>query len=264
MKKYYARKLITIAIATSFYLPASFVNADGYNAMNHDMHNDAHNEELMHDHGDNPLITKVMFDQLETHDSNDASLIQAQAWIGKDLNKFWLKANVEKSEGEKNEGKTEETEIQALYSHAIATYWDAQIGVRKDLKPTPSRTWGVLGVQGLAPYFFNVDAALFFGDENRTAARVSVEYDLLFTQRLILSPEIEINIYGQNDAQTATGSGLSEAKAGLRLRYEIRREFAPYVGINWNKKFGATADFAQANKEAVSDTSLVAGIRIWF
>lgn len=258
MRKSYTKNVITIAIATSFYLPVISANAN--DRMNHDMHND----EQMHDHGDNPLVTKVMFDQLELHDADNASVVEAQAWIGKDLNKFWLKAHIEKSDAEKRDDETEDTEMQALYSHAIASYWDVQMGVRKDIKPTPSRTWGVLGMQGLAPYFFNVDAALFVGDAGRTAARISIEYDLLFTQRLILSPSVEINAYGQNDAETATGSSLSDAKAGLRLRYEIRREFAPYVGINWKQKFGATADFAKINNNVVSDTEWVFGIRAWF
>jgi copper resistance protein B len=260
MKKSHAKNLIATLISSSFYLPVMFANADEHNHMNHDMHD----EEQMHDHGDDPLITKVMFDQLEWRDANDTGVIEAQAWIGKDLNKFWLKTHIEKSDAEKHAGETEDAEVQALYSRAITTYWDVQIGVREDIKPTPTRTWGVIGVQGLAPYFFNVDAALFLGDAGRTAARISIEYDLLFTQRLILSPEVEINVYGQNDAETATGAGLSNAQAGLRLRYEIRREFAPYIGVQWSKKFGATADFASAQAQDVATTEWVMGLRIWF
>jgi copper resistance protein B len=260
MKKSYAKNLIAAVITSSFYLPVMFANADEYNHMNHDIHN----EDQMHDHGDNPIVTKVMFDQLEWRDANDTGVIEAQAWIGKDLNKLWLKAHIEKSDAEKHAGETEDAEVQALYSRAIATYWDMQIGVREDIKPTPTRTWAVIGVQGLAPYFFNVDAALFVGEAGRTAARISAEYDLLLTQRLILSPEVEINIYGQNDAETGTGSGLSNAQAGLRLRYEIRREFAPYIGVDWNKKFGNTAVGAESRGDPSSDTSVLAGIRIWF
>lgn len=257
MKKPYVKNLLSALITTSLWLPAIFANAE-----NHGQEHEEHYEvEHVHDHGDNPIVTKVMFDQLELRNADGANqnVIEAQAWIGKDVDKFWLKMDVEKRDSE-----TENAEVQALYSHAIAPYWDLQMGIRQNLKPTPARTWGVLGVQGLAPYFFDVDAAVFVGEAGRSAARFSAKYDLLFTQRLILSPEVDVNIYGQNDIQTGTGSGLSDINVGLRLRYEIRRELAPYVGVNWNKKFGATADFATAKKEVVSDTEWVLGLRFWF
>jgi copper resistance protein B len=221
----------------------------------------AHAEEHMHDHGNDPLVTKVMFDQLEFHDIDGANplVVEAQAWIGKDLNKLWLKVDFEKRDGD-----VEEAEVQALYSRAIAPYWDLQMGIRQDIKPAPIQTWGVLGVQGLAPYFFEVDAALFIGESGNTALRVAAEYDVLFTQKLILSPEIEMNVYGQHSRESGTGSGLSDITAGLRLRYEIKREFAPYIGVNWNKKFGATADMANNSNETTDNTHLVAGVRIWF
>ncbi len=249
--KNYLKNLITTAIAASFYLPVAVANAQE--------HNHTHDEEQMHDHGDNPLVTKVMFDRLEVREANDSGVIEAQAWVGKNLNKFWLKADAEKHEGE-----TEDAELQALYSRAITPYWDVQMGLRQDIKPTPSHTWAVLGMHGLAPYFFEVDAALFIDDTGATALRISAEYELLFTQQLILSPEVEVNLYGQNDAQAGTGSGLSDIKTGLRLRYEIRREFAPYVGVDWSKKFGNTAAAAKNKGDVSGDSSLVAGIRIWF
>lgn len=214
-----------------------------------------------HDHGDDPVLTTVLIDQLEMRDADEANPIalEAQAWIGKDLNKLWLKTDVER-----RGGKTEDTEVHALYSRALAPFWDIQTGVRYDAKPTPTRTWGVIGVQGLAPYWFEIDTALFIGESNRIAARFSAEYELLFTQKLILTPNVEVNGYGQNDVETGTGAGLSDAKAGLRLRYEIRREFAPYIGVNWNRKFGNTADFVKTKDEAVSNTELVVGLRAWF
>lgn len=219
------------------------------------------NEDQPHDHGDDPVLTRVIIDQFEMRNADDANptALEAQAWIGKDLNKLWLKTDIERRDGE-----TEEAELQALYSRALAPFWDIQMGMRYDAKPTPARTWGVIGVQGLAPYWFEIDTALFIGESGRTAARVSAEYELLFTQKLILTPSVEVNVYGQTDAETGTGSGLSDANAGLRLRYEIRREFAPYIGVNWNKKFGNTADFAGAKGEAVQDTQLVVGLRAWF
>lgn len=210
---------------------------------------------------DDPILASLMLDKLEWRDTeySQKTVLDAQAWIGKDLNKFWLKTEIENDHNE-----TEHAEVQALYSHAIAPFWDIQLGLRQDLKPTPTHTWGVLGIQGLAPYFFDVDAALFIGEAGRTAARISAEYDLRFTQRLILAPEVNINFYGQNDPEAGTGSGLSDINAGLRLRYEIFREFSPYIGINWNKTFGKSADFARHKNETISDTQWLIGVRAWF
>jgi len=139
-----------------------------------------------------------------------------------------------------------------------------QFGLRQDFQPSPSRSWVVFGFQGLAPYFFEVDTALFIGESGRTALRLEAEYELLFTQRLILTPEVEINFYGQNDRDLGLGSGLSDLEAGLRLRYEVRREFAPYIGVNWNKSFGNTADFARDEGEDTDDFQWVIGLRAWF
>lgn len=208
-----------------------------------------------------PLLTKIIIDQLEWRDTNGSNPIalEAQAWVGRDRHKLWIKTEIEK-----RNSTTEEAEVQALFSRALAPFWDIQAGVRHDSKPSPTRNWGVLGLQGLAPYNFELDTALFIGDSGDTAARFKAEYELLFTQRLILSPSMEINWYGQQDLQTGRGAGLADAQAGLRLRYEIRREFAPYLGVNWNRKFGATADIAEAAGEAASDNQWVMGLRVWF
>ena len=210
---------------------------------------------------DDPLLGKVIIDQLEVRDAGENSpvVLAAQGWVGKDLQKLWLKTAVERVAG-----GTEEVELQALYSQAIAPFWDIQVGVRQDFQPTPSRTWAVIGLQGLAPYFFEIDTAVFIGEGGRTALRLDAEYELLFTQRLILTPEIEVNFYGQNDADLGIGSGLSDIEAGLRLRYEIRREFAPYIGVNWNKSFGNTAGFARSAGEKIDDFQWVVGVRAWF
>lgn len=210
---------------------------------------------------DDPLLTQIIVDQLEMRDTDGPNQykLDAHAWVGYDLNKFWIK-----TEAERSDGVTEYAEVQALYSRAISTFWDLQTGLRHDKTPTTTRDWGAIGVQGLASYFFNIDAALFAGESGKAAARFKAEYELLFTQRLILTPNIEINMYGQNDRATNTGSGLSDAEAGLRLRYEIAREFAPYIGINWNRKFGNTADYAKASGEAKSDSQWLIGLRIWF
>ena len=176
-----------------------------------------------------------------------------------DLTKFWWK-----TDGEMEGGGVDDAELQFLYSRAIATYWEVQTGWRTDIEPDPGRDWAVIGVQGLAPYFFELDAALFIGSSGRTAARLEAEYSFRFTQKLILTPEVEINAHSDNDPALRTGSGLSDVELGLRLRYEIRREFAPYIGIYWEKKYGTTADYAREDGLATSDTQLVVGIRAWF
>ncbi len=210
---------------------------------------------------DDPIITKVMIDQLETRvtDGNDPLVLEGQGWIGKDLNKFWFKVDVEQVNSE-----TEELELQALYSRAIAPFWDFQIGWRRDSKPKPDKDWFVIGFQGLAPYFFEVDSALFIGESGQFGLRFEAEYEILFTQKWILTPEIEVNFHSKDDASAGIGSGLSDSQLGLRLRYEIKREFAPYIGINWNKKYGNTATFAKNDGEKVDDTQIVVGIRAWF
>ncbi|MCB1661918.1 MAG: copper resistance protein B [Pseudomonadales bacterium] len=210
---------------------------------------------------DDPLLTKVLIDQFELRDSDSENplVLEGQAWIGKDLHKLWLKTDFERVEGE-----TEDAELQVLYSRAIAPFWDLQLGLRKDFQPSPSRSWAVIGLQGLAPYFFEVEPVFFIGESGRTALRLEAEYELLLTQRLILTPDIELNIYGQNDSETGVGSGLSDVQMGLRLRYEIRREFAPYIGVNWSRKYGKTADYSRRTGEDLDDTQLVIGIRAWF
>ena len=146
----------------------------------------------------------------------------------------------------------------------MAAYWDTQLGVRHDGGEGPSRSWLAFGVQGLAPYWFEVDAAVYVGDAGRTALRLEAEYELLLTQKLILQPRVEANLYGKRDAERGLGAGLSDLTAGVRLRYEIRREFAPYVGIEWAGKFGRTADYAQAAGEDAKETRFVAGLRFWY
>lgn len=210
---------------------------------------------------DDPFLTSAKIDQLELRSTEgpDPSVFEGQFWAGYDLNKLWVKVDAEHVDSD-----YEELELQALYSRAISPYWNLQVGARKDFEPEPKRDWAVIALQGLAPYFFEVDASLFVGGPGRTGLRLSAEYELMLTQRLVLSPEFELNAYGHNDEETGVGSGLADAQVGLRLRYEIRREFAPYIGVNWNKRYGNTADFASAEGEDIEDTQLVVGIRAWY
>ncbi|MCK4864601.1 MAG: copper resistance protein B [Gammaproteobacteria bacterium] len=210
---------------------------------------------------DDPLVTKVMIDQLETRiiDGDDPLVLEAQAWIGYDLNKFVIKADVEQVKG-----VTHELELQALYSRAVDPYWDFQIGIRQDQKPAPNKNWLAIGFQGVAPYWFEIDSTLFIGEKDQMGLRFAAEYEWMITQRWVLSPEIEFNIHSKDDEAVGTGSGLSDSQIGIRLRYEIKREFAPYIGVNWNNKYGNTATFARNEGKEVSSTQIVAGIRAWF
>ncbi|PKP68083.1 MAG: copper resistance protein B [Alphaproteobacteria bacterium HGW-Alphaproteobacteria-5] len=209
------------------------------------------------------LVSLVLVDRLEyqTNEGNDLVLWDAQGWIGGDINKFWVK-----TEGEYllDGDQFEEAQFQGLYSRAISSFWNLQAGIRHDIKPGPSRTFGVAGVQGLAPQWFEVDAAAFVSEDGDIEARVETEYDLLVTQRLIIQPRAELNFAAQDVEEYDIGAGLSTAELGLRLRYEIKRELAPYIGVSWTRSVGRTADFARGNGEDVSSTSLVAGVRLWF
>jgi copper resistance protein B len=209
---------------------------------------------------DEARFGKVLLDQLEWReiDGADAQVWELDAWYGDDYNKLWFETEGERVDGE------EDGRVELMWDRIISPWWSLQTGVRQDFGEGPSRTWLDLGVQGLAPYFFEVDAAIYVGEQGRTAARFSGEYDMLITQRLILQPEMELRLYGKDDPENGIGSGLSDIEVGLRLRYEIRREFAPYVGLHWEGKFGGTADLARDNGHDVSELTLVAGLRAWF
>jgi copper resistance protein B len=204
----------------------------------------------------------VMLDQLEAriHDGRDGYLWDAQGWYGGDINKLWIKSEGEGSFGE----KLEEAEVQALWSHAITPWFDVQAGIRYDFRPEPERGHLVLGLQGLSPYFLELDGAGFVSDEGDVSARLEAEYDLLITQRLILQPRAEINFAVQDVRELGIGSGVNDIELGLRLRYEFAREFAPYIGVQWERKLGETADFARDEDESVDNLFFVAGVRIWF
>jgi copper resistance protein B len=213
-----------------------------------------------HMHGGAPS-GMLLVDQLEAFHGRDGNgqSWEAEGWYGNDADKWWLR-----SAGERSGGRLEDGEIEALWNHAVATFWSTQLGARHDFGAGPQREWAAFGVQGLAPYWFELEATAYAGPSGRTAARLRADYELLFTQRLILQPELEVNFHGKSDPARGIGGGLKDAKLGLRLRYEIRREFAPYIGVVWARRFGATADFARDEHQAVFDQQWVAGVRIWF
>lgn len=203
----------------------------------------------------------VLFDQLEWQmgDGATAGSWDNKGWIGKDVNRFWFR-----TEGEAEDGDLGEAQAHALYGRAIHRWWDLVVGVRQDFRPGPQRTWAAVGIQGLAPYWFEVEATAYIGEAGRTHFRVETEYELLFTNRLILQPLVELELYGKSDPERGIGAGLSSGEAGLRLRYEFRREFAPYIGVTWNRKFFGTADFAEAAGEDEGGAKLALGVRVWF
>lgn len=210
---------------------------------------------------DNVVTSHLLFDKLGVaYDRNDQTSLQwdGQFWIGRDLNKLWIK-----SEGDRLNGGTD-AKIEAFWSHTISPFWDLQLGARRDFGTGPKRNWAAFGVQGVAPYGIETEITGYVGGSGRTALALKAEYDLLLTQRLILTPEIEASLYGKNDEQRGVGSGLSEASFSLRLRYEVTREFAPYVGVSFGRKFGKTASYASEAGESRSERAILAGVRIWF
>jgi len=198
------------------------------------------------------------FEAVRSYDNTWASY-DLQAWYGRDYDRVVLKA-----EGDVDNGTLLEASTELLWSHAVVTFWNSQLGLRYDSAEGSDRSWFAFGVQGLAPYWFEVDVTAYLGENGRSALALKAEYELLFTQKLILQPRIEGNFYGKDDTERALGSGLADMTLGLRLRYEIRREFAPYVGIEWASKFGDTADYARTAGEAKDETLAVAGVRFWF
>jgi len=205
---------------------------------------------------------RVLIDQLEARIQNgrDGYAWDAQGWYGGAIDRLWLK-----SEGEGTFGESpEQAEVQALWSRALDPWFNLQAGVRYDFRPDPERGYLVLGIEGLAPHWFEVDGALFLSDKGDLSARFEGEYDLRITQRLILQPRAELNLALQDVPELAIGSGLSTAEAGLRLRYEIVPEFAPYVGVEYGRAFGDTARFRRAANEDVGGWSFLVGVRTWF
>lgn len=210
---------------------------------------------------DAATFAMLKFDRLERADTGDgvATAWKFSASAGGDFNRFLLR-----SEGERAHGGLEPSDAEMLWSHAVAAYWDTTLGMRHDFGPGPDRNWAAFGVQGLAPYGFEVGATAYVGDAGRTALRLEVDYELSLTQRLILQPRLELNAYGKDDPAARVGSGISDAEIGLRLRYEIRREVAPYVGVEGSRRFGQSAAFAGADGLDSDDTRVVVGLRIWY
>jgi copper resistance protein B len=210
---------------------------------------------------DREILAHVIFSQLEgrSNGSNTEFRWEGQGWAGTDYDKLWIK-----SEGTLSNGALDDGQQQFLYSRAVTTYFDLQSGLRSDIDSRSTRNWAAFGIQGLAPYFFDLEVTGYVSGEGHLAGKLEASYDLLLTQRLILQPQVELNVYSKGDPARLVGAGFSDIDTGLRLRYEIDRKFAPYIGVVYEGKFGQTANFARRAGESTGDVRFAFGVRLWF
>ena len=225
-------------------------------------------EEIAHAHhammreSGGQTFSQVMLNlaEVQVRNGKDGYRWDGQGWFGGDINRLVVKTE---GEGAFREG-VEAAEVQALYSRAVGPYFNLQAGVRHDFQPSPTRTYVTVGFEGLAPYWFEVEGALFISNKGDLLGRLEAYYDQRITQRLILQPRIELNLAAQNVPENRIGAGLSKAELGLRLRYEFSRQFAPYVGASYDAKTGQTANYARAAGNKATSASVVAGVHFWF
>lgn len=234
-------------------MPAAEAPAAAHQGMGHAV--------VEHAMNDDPVISKLMMDQLEWRNTSgdDALAWNGSWWIGRDEGRMLVR-----SEGEAIDGDVEHLRAELLWWRPLAPFWNVVGGLRQDAGIGPGRTYGLVGIEGLAPGWFHVEADLFAGERGQVGTRLESSYEIRLTNRLILSPRVELTAYAKDDEATGIGSGLSSLDAGLRLRYEIRREFAPYIGVGWTGSFGDTADLARDAGAPVRDTFALAGLRFWY
>jgi len=254
---------VDVANAATGAAPMAADTTPAADAPHHDMSYRQMAEVMQMD--DTVAFAKVMLDQLEWRNGDmgePRATWDAQGFYGGDYDKLWIK-----TEGKyvsKGQAGIHDASVEVLWDRVISKWWNLQVGGRQDVGPGQSRTWAALGVQGLAPQWFQTEATVYASDEGRTAARLKAQYDLLLTQRLVLQPFAEANFYGRSDPGQQIGSGLSDLEISVRLRYELRRELAPYAGVVWVRRFGGTADLVRSAGGDASDLELIAGLRVWF
>lgn len=219
-------------------------------------------ENLKTEHGGtaNQFVIADKF-EYQSNDLGQSLIFEGEGWWGTDENRLRVRSDIEYN---LNSRDFEEAEVQALWSKPISSFFNIQAGFRHDFRPAPSKTYATFGIQGLAPYWFEVEGAAFFSEDGNLSARLGAEYELLLTQRLILQPQAELNFSANDVPELETGAGLSTAETGFRLRYEFDRQFAPYVGVNWAASIGDTADYAKRHNDETEVVSVLAGIRFWF
>jgi copper resistance protein B len=210
---------------------------------------------------DDSMQSYILLDGVEVWDANEGTGIawDALGWFGTDLDRLFLR-----SEGERIDGATESADVELLYGRTVARWWDLVAGIRHDFGVGPSQTFVGFGVIGLAPYWFEIEATGYIGESGQTAGRFEVEYDMLLTNRLIAQWQAEADLYGEDDVRRGIGSGLSTVEAGVRVRYEFTRQFAPFLGVVWERAYGDTADFRREQSDDIDHTRLVAGFHVWF
>lgn len=203
----------------------------------------------------------VAFNRLEAWDASPGSgqAWEATGWIGSDLNRLWVRSG-----GERIGGSTASADVELMYGRSITPWWDFVAGIRHDFQPGDPQDWVAIGLQGLSPYKIEVQTTAYLGKSGQTAVTLEAGYELLLTNRLILQPLVELQLFGKDDPARNAGSGLSTIEAGVRLRYEIERRFAPYIGVVHERALGNTAGFRQVLGEDVRDTRMLAGVQIWF
>ncbi|TFW13425.1 copper resistance protein B [Massilia arenosa] len=210
---------------------------------------------------DDMLFGRILVDRLEWSRDRHATSArtESEAWYGGDIDKVWFKLDAERRGGRLDSARTE-----LLWNRNVAAFWSTQLGARHDTGGGPARDWLAAGIQGLAPYRFETEATAYVGRAGSLAARFNVKYELLFTPRLILEPELAANMYSRADRERGLGAGLSDTSAALTLRYEVTRQFAPYLGLEWTRRFHQTADLAQSEGRQTSATALRFGVRLWY
>lgn len=209
---------------------------------------------------DNAVQYLALADQLEWKPGGEEPVVawDAKGWVGRDSDRLWLR-----TEGERSASHLERAEMQVFYGRPISRWWDLVGGVRHDWSLGPSRTWVAVGVQGLAPYWFDVEATAYVGPGGRTHMRLEADYELRITQRLKVQPLLEFDLFGKADPDLGIGAGLSRSELGVRLRYEIQPEVAPYAGFSWDRLYFGTARDARLTGRQVSEWRMVFGVRVW-
>jgi copper resistance protein B len=214
---------------------------------------------------DNPFFATVRSDRLEVRSSEETEenvyLWDMQAWAGWDHEKIYLE-----SEGEQENGgdEPEAGTVELLYGRSITPFWDARVGVRQTIEPDPTRTFGVIGLTGIAPQWFETETNFLVGESEDVRADLELEYNLLFTQRLVFQPRLETQFSFQEQPELGLGDGFTDVELGGRLRYELSRKFAPYVGVSWESALGETRDIAQRGGADPDAFFAVAGLRFWY
>jgi copper resistance protein B len=214
---------------------------------------------------DSALHGFALLDQLEIAPNRDGTPIglDATGWFGGDVNRLWVRAEGE----QETESDAGDVRLELFYGRLVSPFWDALLGLRADQRwgsGTATRAHLAVGLQGLAPYWFEIEPTVYLSHDGNLSAQLEAEYELLLTQRLVLQPRLETSVAARDDDEFETGSGFTDLELGARLRYELRREIAPYVGVSWHRRLGETADIARRAGEFVSNVSAVVGLRLWY